>query len=67
MAIEDTKARQAQIARWLREYAQDFGRDDGGFDDCDMIDSCLHDLDLTLDEPSRRLAGRMVDEWIAAH
>ena len=54
-----------QINGWLRKYGQDFGDGDGGFMECDMIDSCMSDLGLS--EEARRLVNRLVNQWIASH
>ena len=54
-----------RINSWLRKYGKTFADGDGGFMDCDMVDSCLNDLELG--EDARRLVNKLVDLWIVNH
>ena len=53
-----------KINSWLRKYGKSFFDQDFGYSDCDMVDSCMHDL--SLDESARALVNKMVDAYIAA-
>ena len=55
-----------KINRWLNRYAKTFYDEDFGYRDCDMIDSCCHDLDIT-ETADRKLVGQLVDDYIATH
>jgi hypothetical protein len=52
-----------RITQWLNRYGNTFFDRDFGYSDCDMIDSCLHDLSLD----DRALVSRLVDSFIAAN
>jgi len=53
-----------KINSWLRKYGKSFFDQDFGYSDCDMVDSCMHDL--SLDDSARALVNKMVDAYIAA-
>jgi hypothetical protein len=54
-----------KINGWLARWGHTYKDADFGYADCDMIDSCLHDLGLKDDH--RTLVGKLVDAYIAAH
>jgi hypothetical protein len=60
-----------QITRWLQRWGKTFHQTDAGtdydfgYDNCEMIDSCMYDLDL--DESDRSLVSDLVDEYIRTH
>lgn len=55
-----------RITSWLTRYGRTYSvKDEDGtiwYNDCDMIDGCMHDLDF--DENARAIVSKMVDEWI---
>lgn len=58
-----TQAVTAQVRQWLRKYGNAYYDKDYGYSDCDMIDSCIHDLDL---QDHRSLVNTLVDQYVNA-
>ncbi len=55
-----------RITQWLNKWGKSFKDEDFGYNDCDMIDSCCHDLGIT-EAADRKLVGQAVDAYIVAH
>lgn len=54
-----------KINNWIKRYGKTFNDPDFGYNDCDMIDSCMYDLQLS--EEYRKLVHKLADEYIQKH
>lgn len=54
-----------KIKSWLNRWGKSFRDEDFGYNDCDMIDSCKHDLQLS--EDALKLITCLVLEYIQNH